>query len=192
MKLIKISLITALLGSVAFADFNASDKPPMPDYSSIVNNNDSCSEEYINGIVEEQVQVAVAAKVAQCQIDPSLCGIDVDTKITNAKSEQLAKCQNDPASCGIEVGANITPPNISEMSAGWHLLGTSEKIDINSSVDHKYSRQVWGYQSDVGKWLLHSTKSYELEALGDFDSISGQLEVIPANSGYWLLKEDNE
>ena len=129
---------------------------------------------------QDDIALAKEEQKTACQNDPASCGI-VDSSGISTIWDQ---CQADPLSCGItNTVEQISSSNISSLSNGWHLLGTSLTIDNMSIFNDAHT--VWYFENN--RWKVYTFDMSLKQAITDSVMVDTLNELKP-NSGFWIMK----
>ena len=129
---------------------------------------------------QADIDQAKLEQKTSCQLDPSSCGI---TDGTGLAAIQL-DCKNDPASCGITNTVEpILSSDISSLSNGWHLLGTSISLDNMSIFNDAHT--VWYFKDN--RWQVYTFDPSLKQAITD-STVVDTLNELKPNSGFWIMK----
>jgi len=142
----------------------------------------------ING-GETPTFVPDTATVAYCKKYPSKCGITNDTfkyteaDLTKSIADTKIYCKNNPAECGISSIKLLSETDISTLTSGWHLLGTSEEITDLSIFNS--AKTVWSWDNG---WKGYSSIPSLNEIFQNSAAIN-KLNKLESKRGFWILKE---
>jgi hypothetical protein len=100
-----------------------------------------------------------------------------------AKEEAKQECKADPASCGIVPKSYIKKSDITNKTAGWHLMGASANIDDMSIFDD--IEMVWVFEDNA--WKIYS-KDDVIKKMAELNSMD-IVKNIHEKSGFWIYKK---
>ncbi len=81
--------------------------------------------------------------------------------------------------------SSLSSNEISNLSTGWHLLGTSMSIDNLSILNS--AKIVWAWDDTTQSWKAYSSDATTMNSINNKENIQ-PLNSIKANEGFWILK----
>lgn len=151
-------------------------------YTLISNQTSSLDKSFTNSGLKE-----IKVKVVDSEGESSESALELniyDLTTTEAIEYGKSLCLEDLNSCGV-TQSGISSEYIDSLDSGWHLLGTTNSLDtIDTTLES--AKIVWYFDSESNSWRAFSSDTNTSDIIKD--SEYEELNSIPSNSGFWIIK----